>query len=69
MPYLLSRGNIDANAWNEISAVLTKNVFLFGFNNKIVVFLKHSVFAFQQAEQQMANAVKQSMGLVDFKVT
>ena len=33
MPYLLSRGNIDANAWNEISAVLTKNVFLFGFND------------------------------------
>ena len=33
MPYLLSRGNIDANAWNEISAVLTKNVFLFRFND------------------------------------
>ena len=32
-PYLLSRGNIDANAWNEISAVLTKNVVLFGFND------------------------------------
>ena len=32
MPYLLSRGNI-ANAWNEISAVLMKNVFLFGFSD------------------------------------
>ena len=96
MPYLLSRGNIDANTWNEISVVLTKNVFLFGFNDfsfghllkqtkektrgrtnddqesinePTSVFLKHSVFAFQQAEQQMANAVKQSMGLVDFKVS
>ena len=33
MPYLLSRGNIDANTWNEISVVLTNNVFLFGFND------------------------------------